>query len=852
MTKLKITSNPYQQSTAFRTWDSAAGAWRDISENNPNSRLLRADLQTGFFPFKAKEIVDILLEEYRVESEPVDLVFQGTGDEFRELQAICSQDGNEEFIRLTGSPKFLENARDILPDVIEVFSALKPLILESTSAQDEKTQEEINRKLTRFADAASDQIPICIIGNYSCGKSTFINALVGYELLPSSDEPTTARVYRISRLWHEDRAMVRFGYGNYDVRIRLTPDSCRFLTNPLENPLSAELSELLKEIPDASIPEKLHAVLMRINNFANLQEDDQISDVIQIEAPFDDDGLWSKVWNNFVIFDTPGSNSASNAKHYQVLRRQMENLSNGLAVFVSEYDSLDSTDNEKLFQEINTMDGIDRRFTMIVVNKADMAGLKKGGFDEKDRRRVLNLSIPRNLYSGGVYFTSSVLGLGSKNDEDFMDDHNAEIFEDQRNKYANPKSRFYKQLYKYNIMPEQLRREFDLLCAQHPNVIYANSGLYSIEMAIRNFAEIYASYNKCQQSKRFLDEVMQLAFDEIQATEQRREDLRKQMQERLDKDKQALIGRLNDRAEELEQSFDEGCEPALRGYCEAASVGITLEELQSREALLKQKNQEARDVEGRLRQRNEAVRNLGADAKENLAQAFRNLDASAFRKAAGDFGEGIQDVLKSWNELSSTKRDAETAASDELIQIVQDSCEAYADRAQELLEKQSRIYWSGCAEQLQAELARLVTDSSELTAGQRETLSGIILEYHALSFENVPAVVFDKGEFLFHLFRSSSLLNLELLTRRFNEELKAQVQQIFDDCASGHRKAFDEWEDALMNVIIDDIESFNPQLAELSEKIREEERRITMLRTRREKMENYRLQIEAMMAWKQS
>ena len=72
-----------------------------------------------------------------------------------------------------------------------------------------------------------------------------------------------------------------------------------------------------------------------------------------------------------MIFDTPGSNSASNVKHYEVLKKAMEDLSNGLPIFVSEYDSMDSTDNDKLYQDINNMAELDNRFTMIIVNKND-------------------------------------------------------------------------------------------------------------------------------------------------------------------------------------------------------------------------------------------------------------------------------------------------------------------------------------------------------------------------------------------------------------------------------------------------------------------------------------------------
>lgn len=115
-------------------------------------------------------------------------------------------------------------------------------------------------------------------------------------------------------------------------------------------------------------------------------------------------------------------------------------LSNGLPIFVSEFNTLDSTDNDKLYQAINNMKELDNRFTMIVVNKADAASLKKDGFNEDDQDRILSLAIPRQMYAGGLYFVSSIMGLGCKERHEIIDDHNAEIFEDQYNKYSNPSS----------------------------------------------------------------------------------------------------------------------------------------------------------------------------------------------------------------------------------------------------------------------------------------------------------------------------------------------------------------------------------------------------------------------------
>ena len=91
MVTLKIISNPYKKEIRFKK-KSDDGTWIDINfENNPNSKLLRKDIAEGFFPFKAKQIVDFIIEEYSVSGESFLLAFEGTMDEYLELEAVCAE-----------------------------------------------------------------------------------------------------------------------------------------------------------------------------------------------------------------------------------------------------------------------------------------------------------------------------------------------------------------------------------------------------------------------------------------------------------------------------------------------------------------------------------------------------------------------------------------------------------------------------------------------------------------------------------------------------------------------------------------------------------------------------------------
>lgn len=848
MTKIKIISNPYQKMTVFQCWDEALKQWHSIdADSNADSKLLCDELCVGFFPFKAKKIIDVIVSEYSVNGEKIEVIFEGTDDEYLELYSICSQDDYSASVTLSKSGRYLENARDILPDVIDIFKELSPLVAESVSDKD-----KIKRELEKFSDVSNDVIPICVIGNYSSGKSTFINALIGYELLPSSDEPTTAKIYKISQSKQPDRATIKFEYDLKSVRIRFNPDSYKFLTDPEENLLAVKLSKILDGIAAEPIPIKLSKVLETINGFSNHEKDEAISDLIEIETPFDDDGLWGKIWNNFVIFDTPGSNSASNIKHYQVLQTALEGLSNGLPIFVSEYDSLDSMDNDRLYQDINNMAELDNRFTMIIVNKADAASLKKTGLSDDDRDRILNLAIPRQLYSGGIYFVSSIMGLGSKNDENFIEEHNAEVFEDQKNKYTDSTSRFYKQLYRYNILPAQIKCKYDMLSERHKNLLYANSGLYSVEQAIETFASIYSHYNKCQQSKLFLGKVIQITFDEITDAKQKKEAYRERIHANLEKEKKDLINRLETHSTEAETGYQQDYAAAMDEFVKAATTTYESSELADLEASYRQAKAEEKDIEGRREDVRESTKSFVDNLGRNFANTFRERNLSALKKIGADFTEGFKDIIDNYNELTETRKDAEQASSDALIETVRNVFTTNFSGAQVFLEKTSREYWAARTEQLKLALSQIVTNSSALTDEKRTELSGIILEYQKLVFDTKAEAIFDKTAFLYRFFGDTNRLKIEKLARKYNEEMQKQVLEIYHSFERSHANSFDAWMSSLLDTIIGNIVEFSPQLHEQAEIIREETARISELESRMIKLNDYTEQIRRMMDWKES
>ena len=113
------------------------------------------------------------------------------------------------------------------------------------------------------------------------------------------------------------------------------------------------------------------------------------------------------------------------------------------------------------------------------------------------------------MFASGLYFVSSIMGVGDKNNGVLLDKHYRKIFRSQQEMYRNPDDEDYATLYKYNIMPPQIKKSVEEYSAECPNLIYANSGLYCIEQEMENFASRHAAYNKCQMVHKFLTSVIE-------------------------------------------------------------------------------------------------------------------------------------------------------------------------------------------------------------------------------------------------------------------------------------------------------------------------------------------------------
>lgn len=853
-TKIKIVSNPYTEQVEF--FALAGDSWTPI---NPSSRLLNEKLTGGFFPFKAEDIVNIILKEFG-SGDKINIIFEGPADEWSELEAICTNDAYSDKVEAERAERHLSIARDILPEIIEVFKEIKPLVDSSVS-----DHAKVSNQIDKFTDVSSDIIPLCVLGNYSAGKSTFINALIGMEVLPNGDEPVTARVFQIKRSKDRDRAMIQFNCGENRYVLRFDPNGLMENKELVGIPLYDKVvAKVAKAAPGMAA--HMNSALKVLNSYQAVDGDKPISDLIRLEVPFAESDPWPHD-REFVIFDTPGSNSASNEDHVRVLRAAMDGLSNGLPIFVAEYSSLDSTDNEKLYKEIEQIPAIDERFAMIVVNKADSADLPKGGFDEDEVKQVMSWSIPRNLYGQGIYFVSSILGLGAKIDGEFMSDNYAEKFEDQQRKYIDPTSRFYKTLYRYDILPGQISRRTNEESEACKDLLLANSGLFCVENEIRLFAERYSAYNKCSRSEALLQEIVGITEDEIAAAKQAVEDEKKMREQELDDEKSALIDRLE--AYDA-KARDKACGeyPAtVDAKLDATQWDITINELENRQRSITHEKRSDLGYSERTSSAADARDTILPNLVNRVVDSVQGGDgsivdhvtyfASGIAEAAQGLVNDTQDAISKQGKVLEAEKAADKNAANAQIAEVENNYHDAATEIARAVDDISRDYWNGCAERCRDALYRIATaDGTPLTDEKRKELGELIVNYEALNLTKARARIFNKADFTEFrvndrvIFKSDKLF-LDKVEAKYNAEIKTCIKETRFAMKQAHELAFKEWLNRLMGRIIGNIVDYNPVLRGYSEEINRKTAEIDSLEAKLATLEDRRDYVARVIGWKE-
>ena len=831
MTQIKIKSNPYNREISYQTLDGETGNWIDIKRSDERSRLRERESERSFLPFKIKEILSIIVKEYYVGREKVQLIFEGTQDEYVEIASVCESDEFKEKIDLMRSNTILKNARFIKEKIKETFETVNPVV-----KQIMQDDEEVKKEIDKVSKALDDVIPLCVFGNYSAGKSTFINALTGVEILPSGSDPVTAKIYEIKKSKHPDQAEITFEFHN--ERIKLSIEGKELIV--LEGNPGLEIVKSIKEEISNDGTYELYAMVriaMEIlNNYEKRdREVTEISNVISLSVPFSPNGVIGTSQNKFVIFDTPGSNSNSNEDHSKVLDEAMDGFSNGIPLWITQYDAHDTKDNAELCDNVLAIKSLDKRFTMIIFNKADDADLPEDGFTEKQVNEILEYRAIEKMYANGIFFVSSIIGLGGKNNGEFVDRFYGKKFRTQSLTFSDPEDIDYLSLYKYNIMPSQVKQNALEYSQKNENLIYSNSGLYCVEKEIETFASKHSAYNKCHMAVSFLRNVIGKTNARIDEKKKTREEIRDHFEQQLDAAAQLLKQEIDKSAKTMEEDYGVASKSVVEEYVnQILQYPMDEEELAKVDANIRKEIFEHYDYESTEKELQEAKDKRWEHWQDNVQGLFKQNIFGAAKTLVNDVASDIKNVQESKNKKNEKEKSLDHLASTETIQYVINSYKDNIDDAQKKLSIYLDEFWSENEREFKKQLILKVTESDTLTDSQREEIASKIQNYDINNFKEQANSVFVREKFLkgtllgIHIIDDEKL-NTSRLARIYNDKIKASVKEMSKMMNEDCFMQFKNWERKILDEINAGLTEFNPGLKELVNKIRVETESLTEL-----------------------
>lgn len=853
MAMIKIISNPYNREISFLSYKEQTGIWEDIRENNTNSRLREDASGKSFLPFKIKEIVDIIIEEYYIGTEKVKIFFQGTQDEYSEVETVCLDHKVRDKIIVMRSTEILENARFIFNDIKEVFEKVRPII--ENIVRDDVI---VTKNLNKVSDALNDIIPICVFGNYSAGKSTFINALIGSEVLPSGGDPVTAKIYKIQRSMQADRARIRFSYKGEAIDLSFEGNLYRVLSRNSDNELLRELNKAISESKKEMLT-MVNNALEFINGFEKKDRSNSvISNVIELEIPFIKNVIFGQSYNNFVIFDTPGSNSASNSEHSRVLEEALEGFSNGIPVWITQYETIDSEDNANLCDKIFGIKALDKRFTMIILNKADGSDLAEDGFSKEQVKDILEYNAVEKMYASGIYFVSSIMGLGAKNNGELVDKHYRKTYRSQQKMYSDPVDLDYATLYKYNIMPKQIKSNAMEYSAQCSNLIYANSGLYCVEMEMENFASKHSAYNKCQMVYMFLNEVIDDTNKRIITRTGTLKRTRAARSQELELAKVQLIDYIAKESNMKEIEFEKSSKVYIKDFVDInLKFQYIVEELDKLDAKIRNQNSEENMLYLQENELEKSKNSLFSHMKSNGQNFLKEKRLNSLRGMKDDFRRDLKVLQENKQEKHSAERKIDKVTSDSLLGIVIDEYKEKIIFSNNILSRTLKAHWYKNAQQLRNALIEIISGSEALSVSQRDEISNIIINYQPLEFNDDADNIFIKKRFLRGnvlglKINDSEKLNTKRLVSSFNDKIEKNINDMTNVMNSSCFASFKSWQQNLSSIIEENITDLNPQLRDMAEMIREETERIRELEYNQQTISNSLIAIIELMSWKDS
>lgn len=518
--KLQIVYHPAKKEIKFRKYNPRTGVEVPIKlliekyTNGEKGKFILQDHGNSFFydiakTFDCQEVVDTELITTKEDYE----------DFLQMLEEYNKNRKNE------NAPVINATLLSELPDMKETFAIVEKHGKESASLLKEKIPEfkkinsnnqTVQRTVTDIENTISSEIKsieeqveelsnndvaLCFAGVYSAGKSTLVNAILGYAILPEAIKSETAKMFKIRTPKNDENIRIAFTLDDFDSQIVWNKDTqvLEWVTGPSENTTKAEIQEVINKNKAKKQHEQICEVLRKLNLLSNV--DSEID--ILFPVPLDDDNV------QFTIYDTPGSDSNVD-KHQLILQEALNDQKKSILILVAAPDKIEGEGNNALLTYIKDAEKkednktcIDIGRSLFVINKietiletSDRESLKTCELKNKDDEDFsIQLCDKKLLFVSSKYAYKAKAIRSKLIPEDAYFKANKEIF------FNNETGMYYRlnhcgtsEFATKNLI-ERANNEFEKANKNNDDIqkYIVSSGLFSIEQEIKNYGVKYAS-----------------------------------------------------------------------------------------------------------------------------------------------------------------------------------------------------------------------------------------------------------------------------------------------------------------------------------------------------------------------
>lgn len=318
-----------------------------------------------------------------------------------EMQVVTTQMDYEDFVQMVEYYNAEPNACKItpsliaeLPDMAHTFAEVKkygeqateilrrhrqnlfeiPLENENVRKSAESFAEQIDEERRNIHDKIAslndNAVSLCFTGVYSAGKSTLINALLGYKILPEKITSETAKMFRISSPKPDEKVMIAFEIeGAYSELEWSDVKHCfAFSQGPSGNETRDAIQQEVNRVAEAQLKqhEQICAILTMLNGTDGVSADIRIHFPVALDS--------SSV--QYIIYDTPGTDS-NYAEHQTVLMDALSEQKQSILIFVAAPNKTEGSGNNALLkylkevEEKDSKTSIDIGRSLFVINWSD-------------------------------------------------------------------------------------------------------------------------------------------------------------------------------------------------------------------------------------------------------------------------------------------------------------------------------------------------------------------------------------------------------------------------------------------------------------------------------------------------